>query len=107
MIKQVSDRVVDLYKPFRNFSYYHPKQEGSASIKEVLPAITGKGYDHLEIGNGEDASLAFFNIVMGQYSEEDKVKIRKNLEGYYSLDTEGMIWIVDELRKSMYLGRII
>ena len=39
----VRERLVDLLKPFQNFHYYHPQQNGSASIKSVLPALTGQG----------------------------------------------------------------
>ena len=34
--------IVNLFVPFREFSYYNSKQQGSASIKDVLPAITRK-----------------------------------------------------------------
>ena len=96
-VEETCNRVVDLYSPFRSFSYYHPLQEGSASIKKVLPALTGKGYDGLNIGKGDDASLAFFNIVMRIFSEDEIRKARQDLEKYCALDTEGMIWIVNEL----------
>ncbi len=98
-VKGTYDRVVDLYAPFRSFSYYHPMQMGSASLKKVLPALTGKGYTDLNIANGDDASLAFFNMAMGNCSNEEKSKIMKDLEEYCALDTEGMIWIIDELRR--------
>ena len=42
-------RLVDLIVPFRSFHYYHPGQKGSASIKSVLPAVTGSGYEGLAI----------------------------------------------------------
>ncbi len=58
-VREICARVVDLYAPFRSFSYYHPKQQGSASIKKVLPVLTGKGYTGLNISKGDDASLAF------------------------------------------------
>jgi len=92
-------RVVDLYAPFRDFSYYHPTQRGSASLKKVLPALTGRGYEDMEIGHGDDASLAFFNMVMEIYSDEEKSKARQALERYCALDTEGMIWIVEKLKE--------
>ncbi|MFC1909733.1 DUF2779 domain-containing protein [Chloroflexota bacterium] len=98
-IEQACNRVVDLYGPFRNFRYYHPLQQGSASIKKVLPALTGKSYDDLNIGKGDDASLAFFNIVKGFYTEAEKQAVNKDLETYCALDTEGMIWIVEKLRE--------
>jgi hypothetical protein len=36
-------RVVDLLIPFSNFHYYHASQKHTASLKKVLPAVTGKG----------------------------------------------------------------
>lgn len=92
-------RLVDLYVPFRSFSYYHPDQKGSASIKYVLPALTGKGYDEMEISNGDIASLAYLTMTQEKISEAEKQKIRMNLEKYCGLDTEGMIWIVKRLRE--------
>ncbi len=96
-VEETKDRIVDLYAPFRSFSYYNPTQEGSASLKKVLPALTGKDYSALAISNGDDASLSFFNMVMGSYSDEEKSKIMNDLEEYCALDTGGMILIVDEL----------
>lgn len=96
-VNETCARVVDLYAPFRSFSYYHPMQQGSASIKKVMPALTGKGYDELNIAQGNDASMAFFNMAMGTCTGDEKTKIMKDLEEYCALDTEGMIWIVDEL----------
>ena len=40
----VQARMVDLLDPFKAFDYYHPDQHGSASIKAVLPALTGRSY---------------------------------------------------------------
>jgi len=88
---------VDLLVPFRNFSYYNPQQQGSASIKKVLPAVTGKGYGDLEINNGASASMEYERVTYGE--AEDREKVRADLEKYCTLDTEGMIWIVDELGK--------
>ena len=39
----------DLSDPFKFFYYYHPAQKGSASLKAVLPALTGLNYK--ELGN--------------------------------------------------------
>ncbi len=98
-IENVSARIADLLIPFRSFYYYHPAQKGSASIKKVLPAITGKGYEGMEINDGEDASIAFQAITYGDVPEEVRSKVRENLEKYCGLDTEGMIWIVDKLKE--------
>jgi len=96
-IEDVVSRMVDLLAPFRSFHYYHPAQRGSAGLKAVLPALTGKGYEGLEIDNGEDASLAFQQITYGDVSEEERQRMRESLVEYCGLDTEGMIWIVDNL----------
>jgi len=97
-IENTINRIIDLAEPFKNYDYYNPVQKGRYSLKAVLPAVTGKGYSNLEIGNGIDASMKYF------YSHiKDDLKnideIRNNLLKYCCLDTEGMIWIIDELKK--------
>jgi hypothetical protein len=96
-VNNVCERLVDLYVPFRDFVYYHPQQCGSASIKEVLPAVTGRSYQGMSIAKGDDASLAFLRIISGEPSAEERKQLRADLEEYCSLDTQGMIWIVDNL----------
>ncbi len=96
-VSSVFKRIVDLYAPFRNFYYYNPKQKGSASIKKVLPAVTGKDYSDLEIADGGTASVSYLHSVYGECKE--KIKIREDLLRYCELDTEGMIWIVEDLEK--------
>jgi len=39
-VDNINERIVDLNVPFRDFSYYHPQQLGSASLKQVLPVLT-------------------------------------------------------------------
>lgn len=96
-INKVLGRIVDLAVPFQNFYYYCPSQKGSYSLKKVLPAVTGKGYENLEINNGGDASIEYFNIFIRDKVKDEK--LRENLLNYCGLDTEGMVWIVDELQK--------
>jgi len=98
-VNLVVNRVVDLIIPFGNFSYYNSIQDGSASLKKVLPALTGKGYDNMDIDNGEDASLGYLEMGTKDLLEDRKCKIREDLEKYCGLDTEAMVWIVDELRR--------
>ena len=94
-VSGVVSRVVDLIIPFRNFSYYNPKQKGSCSIKYVLPAVVGKSYSDLEISNGGEASLGFFEIAYE--GGVDKGEVRSNLLKYCGLDTEAMVLIVEKL----------
>ncbi len=96
-VSQVRDRLVDLLTPFRKFHYYHPLQKGSASIKNVLPALIGKTYEGMEISDGQSASIAYQAVTYGDVPEEAREKVRADLEKYCALDTEGMIWIVDKL----------
>lgn len=98
-IQNVLDRIVDLLVPFRSFYYYNSSQQGSASIKEVMPALVGKGYDDLEIAEGGSASLAFLDLTFEKISEKDRERLRKDLEEYCRRDTEGMVWIVGKLRE--------
>jgi hypothetical protein len=97
-VEGVVGRVVDLLVPFRNFSYYHPMQKGSASIKKVLPALVeGKSYSGMEIADGGSASLEYYNTHYGDVSAEEKARVRKALEKYCHLDTISMVWMVDTL----------
>ncbi len=100
-VEGLNDRIIDLLAPFRSFHYYDSKQKGSASIKKVLPVLTGASYDHLGISDGMNASLAFLDVISNHATEEEIIKIRKDLEKYCALDTEGMIWIVNKLRESI------
>ncbi len=98
-VSQVRDRLVDLLEPFSRFHYYHPLQKGSASLKKVLPAITGCGYEGLDITEGQAASIAYQAVTYGDVPEEVRNKVRKDLEKYCGRDTEGMIWIVEKLHE--------
>jgi hypothetical protein len=97
--EQVIERMVDLHIPFKNFHFYHPSQKGSTSLKKVLPAVTGKGYENMVIANGEDASIDYMGITFGEADDEEKQQVRDALERYCKLDTEGMVWIVDKLKE--------
>jgi Domain of unknown function(DUF2779) len=99
-VKMVNGRIVDLLNPFRSFDFYHPNQCGSASMKSVLPALTGKNYEHLEIQEGGEASREFVRVTFGDVSEMERKRARQALEMYCGQDTAGMIWILDELTQA-------
>jgi hypothetical protein len=94
----IEKRFVDLLRPFRSFRYHHPDQHGSASMKAVLPALTGRGYDHLDIQEGGTASLEFLRVTYGEVDEEKRQRVRRQLEEYCGQDTEGMTWIIVALQ---------
>ena len=97
-VQHLLPRFVDLLVPFRSFNYYHPDQLGSASLKAVMPVLTGQGYDKLEIADGGTASLRFLDMAFGDLPEGECATIRKHLEIYCSQDTRGMIEILRALR---------
>jgi hypothetical protein len=101
-IDSVIERIIDLNEPFKDFSYYHPQQLGSSSLKHVLPALTNLSYDDLEIGEGTTASLKFMEAAFGNISNEGKQKIRTDLLTYCGQDTGGMIDILKRLQELVY-----
>jgi hypothetical protein len=98
-IDGVKARIIDLLEPFQSFDYYDPKQHGTASIKAVLPVLTGRSYADLEIQEGGQASLEYLRVHFGEVPEAERRKVREQLERYCGQDTEGMVWIVDALRR--------
>ena len=108
-VGETTERMIDLLIPFRNFYYYHPTQKGSASLKHVLPALTGMHYDDFEIGNGAQASSVYLYITHGSYDGKDATpkeikEIREALEEYCGQDTEGMIHVLNKLKKAVNNG---
>ncbi len=97
-VTAANHRIVDLLNPFRAFNFYHPDQNGSASMKAVLPALTGKDYNDLEIQEGGAASREFVRVTFGEVNETERKRVRGALEAYCVLDTQGMVWILDALR---------
>lgn len=97
-LSKVKPRIVDLLLPFRGFRYHHPDQHGSNSMKAVLPALTGGGYDHLTIQEGGTASREFLRVIFGEVPAAERLRVRKDLEAYCALDTLGMVQIVDKLK---------
>jgi len=95
-VESIEKRILDLLQPFRAFAYYHPKQNGSCSIKKVLPVLTGKSYDDMEIGDGGTASAEYFRVTFTE-DNKDRNNVRQFLEEYCGLDTMGMVDIVEQL----------
>ena len=103
-VTKLNERMIDLLIPFRNFDYYDRKQEGSASIKYVLPALTGKTYEGMEIANGGQASIGYAYITHGKVdgskaTKEEAKKVREDLKKYCALDTEAMIMVLEKLKE--------
>jgi len=95
----IEERLVDLEDPFKSLAWYHPDQEGSSSIKAVLPALTGRTYEGLDIAEGGTASREFLRVTHGDVPQAEREKTRRQLEEYCALDTSGMITILDALER--------
>ena len=66
-------------------------------MKAVLPSLTGNGYEELGIQEGGTASNEFLRVTFGDVSAKERQQVRQQLQEYCGRDTEGMIWIVEEL----------
>ncbi|MDO9024635.1 DUF2779 domain-containing protein [Zwartia sp.] len=88
----LSARVVDLLPIAREF-YYHPSQQGSWSIKAVLPALCPDlHYDELDgVQDGGMAMSAFAEAIAPQTTSTRKDEIERQLLDYCKLDTYAMV----------------
>lgn len=88
----INARVVDLL-PIARSRYYHPSQQGSWSIKVVLPAAVPElSYDKLDgVKNGDLAKIAYCEAIRPGTTAERKVEIERQLLAYCRLDTFAMV----------------
>jgi len=98
-VESINGRIVDLNVPFKDFSYYHPQQMGSSSLKHVLPVLTNLSYSDMDIGEGNTASLKYMEAAFEDITEEERQKIRNDLRIYCGQDTGGMIEILKNLQE--------
>ncbi len=95
----VSARIDDLIIPFRSFFYYHPAQQGSSSLKKVLPALVGRGYEGMMIADGAQATSEYARVTYGKGVDPvDHAKVYEDLEAYCGLDTMAMVYILEKLK---------
>lgn len=88
----LNERVVDLL-PVARDHYYHPSQQGSWSIKAVLPALCPDlHYGDLDgVQDGGMAMDAFLEALAPQTSKTRKTEIEQQLLAYCALDTYAMV----------------
>ena len=88
----INGRMVDLLPIARDY-YYHPSQQGSWSIKKVLPAVAPDlSYDALEgVQDGGMATTAYLEAIALGTAPSRKVQIQQQLLDYCGLDTQGMV----------------
>ena len=97
----IHDNIKDLMAPFASKSYYHPKMQGSYSIKYVLPALVPEfesAYKDLNlIHHGGEAMQAY--EAMTHMSADEREAYKKALLAYCKLDTLAMVKVLEKLRK--------
>jgi len=88
----INERVVDLLK-VAEARYYHPSQQGSWSIKKVLPTIAPDlRYDALDsVQDGGMAMEAFKEAINLECAKDRKAEIDQELRAYCCLDTIAMV----------------
>ena len=88
----INARVVDLL-PIAKNRYYHPSQQGSWSIKQVLPAIApGLDYGTLEgVQDGGMAMQAYLDATAPDVTPSEKTIIENQLLQYCKMDTYAMV----------------
>jgi hypothetical protein len=88
----LNERVVDLL-PVAREHYYHPSQQGSWSIKAVLPALCPDlTYGDLDgVQDGGMAMEVFLEAISPQTSAARKAEIEHQLLAYCALDTYAMV----------------
>jgi hypothetical protein len=88
----LSARTVDLL-PIAQEHYYHPSQQGSWGIKQVLPAaVPTLRYDALQgVQDGEGAMSAYREATASATCPERRTLLRRQLLAYCRLDTYAMV----------------
>ncbi len=102
LLLNINSRIYDLMEIFSKGLYVHPDFRGSSSIKNVLPVLVpefDQNYAELPISNGEEAMLAWADIMSGNIPGEQVPKIRQNLLAYCELDTWAMVEIWEVLNE--------
>jgi hypothetical protein len=83
----LSSRFVDASIPFRNLDYYHPDQNGSASLKSIVGPLINMDYKNLKIHDGSAANAEFLKFKLGRVREDKKEILFQNLIEYCRMDT--------------------
>lgn len=88
----INARVVDLL-PVARERYYHPGQQGSWSIKQVLPAVAPDlRYDQLDgVQDGGAAMHAFLEAIAPGTDPARRSQLERQLLDYCRLDTLAMV----------------
>lgn len=97
-IKNIQGRLWDLLPVMRKH-VYHPAFGGSYSLKAVLPALVpDMTYEGMEVGNGQDAGLAWEALIRGGLDQTERDRIKKALLDYCGKDTLALVKVLEKLK---------
>lgn len=103
--QEVEPRFKDLALPFKRFWVYHPRQNGKASLKEILPAFTKENHKELSIQAGQDANYQYLKLLKKQVTVEEKKTVLEDLVAYCKLDSYGLFLIYRMLREELSVSQ--
>lgn len=93
-LQDMNARVVDLMKPFADETISDPAFKGSASIKNVLPALLPElSYADLDIQEGASASRLWKEVTLTNPQAPERNKVYSDLVEYCTRDTWAMVAI--------------
>lgn len=97
-LRAINKRMVDIYEPFKQRLLYDPRQNGSASLKVVLPTYTDISYDGMAISNGEQALNEYKAFAKGMITDPQELDdLWRGLDEYCEQDTYAMVKLLDVL----------
>ena len=98
-LNAINERMLDLLIPFRYRGLYRPCQNGSASIKQTLPAFVPEmSYENMGIHNGTEASEQFMAFMQGKQTPEQTATMMQNLHDYCGQDTLAMVKLLEAVQ---------
>ena len=101
-IEKICHRLVDLCQILRKY-YYHPKMNGSWSLKYVAPAIISDfSYDKLDVSHGSMATYLYLENFYGNLPEDEIEDTKNNLLEYCKTDTLVLAKILKYLENQIF-----
>lgn len=104
-LEGLNARVIDLMTPFDDETITDPAFKGSASIKNVLPALLPElSYEDLEIREGASAARLWKDVTLIDPSASSREQVYTDLVAYCARDTWAMVAIHQELQRMIASG---
>jgi len=111
-LEEMESRLFDLMKLLKNdsqffldraysqeeaetYNFYHPKQNGSYSIKKILKAFGDDTYEKMRVQNGVMAYKLYLELE--NLTKEAKTDAIKALKKYCEQDTDSMVFILAKI----------